>query len=851
MTIRMTRTMRAGVSALAIALSLAATAQAQDRAYSIPAEPLSSSLREFARVSGEQIVFTDDLVRGKSAPALQGSFSADEALARILVGTDLVARRTSGGTIMIVRADSPPDLTADVPVGGGERVEDIVVTGSRIRGADPTVPVRAISREEIDRSGYSDVGSLVRSLPEVFGGGQNPGVMGSNTSVTPSRNDSNASTVNLRGLGSDATLVLFNGRRMSADSFFQAPDISGIPMDALARVEILKDGASAVYGSDAVAGVVNFILRDDFNGGLLKARLGGTTQGGGFEQTYSTLYGRASDRWYALASIEYSDQAAILAKDRALTSQMAGENMLSWPQDRVSAVVSGGVRLTPSLKLSVDGLYSDRSTKEVRRYASTSPVYSYGVDTSSYSLAFALEQELTSDWSASLTGVLSESQNERDDLVAQTPSTDYRNSARYLEFSASGSLARLAGLEVKSAFGGGFREEEFEDKNALTGAVRTDGDRNIGYVFGELLSSLVSPESSRKGLRRLDVNVSGRYEDYSDFGDTFNPRVGVRYDPFDGLAIRGTWGKSFKAPSFQQQHQASYSFLFPASSYGSTQAGTGLMTSGGNPNLKPERSESWTVTSDYVPAAMPSMAVSATYFHIDYTDRIVVPVNNQARTVTEPGYTPFVTYNPSPAEQQAFISSTASLYNFSGAAYDPATVLLLVENRQSNASAQIAEGLDFGYRQAFGFSTGTLDAFANATWLELSQQTTPTSPVQDLAGTLNSAPDFKARAGATWSSGGWRATGTINYLGESLDNVTVPNARIASWTTVDANIEYRFTEDMGWTSGLRLSLSARNLFDKDPPFVLGTSRVVEGQFYDSTNASPLGRFIAFQIAKSW
>ena len=115
MTIRMTRTMRAGVSALAIALSLAATAQAQDRAYSIPAEPLSSSLREFARVSGEQIVFTDDLVRGKSAPALQGSFSADEALARILVGTDLVARRTSGGTIMIVRADSPPDLTADVP----------------------------------------------------------------------------------------------------------------------------------------------------------------------------------------------------------------------------------------------------------------------------------------------------------------------------------------------------------------------------------------------------------------------------------------------------------------------------------------------------------------------------------------------------------------------------------------------------------------------------------------------------------------------------------------------------------------------------------------------------------------
>jgi iron complex outermembrane recepter protein len=181
------------------------------------------------------------------------------------------------------------------------KAEKIEVTGSNIKrvDAETSAPVQVITREEIQRSGKQTVTELLRELPTNAGGGLNDLTAANSFS-------SGASTVSLRGLGSAATLVLLNGRRIapfsSADPNFgqsAVVNLDALPLDVIDRVEILKDGASAIYGSEAVAGVVNIILRKDFSG---------VTVGGSYSMNNDSEY-RVSR---ASATLGYGD----LAKDR-------------------------------------------------------------------------------------------------------------------------------------------------------------------------------------------------------------------------------------------------------------------------------------------------------------------------------------------------------------------------------------------------------------------------------------------------------------------------------------------------------------------------------------------------------
>src|ERR1044072_6149402 len=146
--------------------------------------------------------------------------------------------------------------------------EEVVVTGSRIaRGSDfeSPSPVLTVDRDSIERSGYNNLQQLMEKLPANGAGAFS--TRGNNQDSTANR----AASISLRGLGADATLVLVNGRRVAISSFAENVttnfvDINSIPVAAIECVEVLKDGSSAVYGSDAVAGVVNIILRKDYEG---------------------------------------------------------------------------------------------------------------------------------------------------------------------------------------------------------------------------------------------------------------------------------------------------------------------------------------------------------------------------------------------------------------------------------------------------------------------------------------------------------------------------------------------------------------------------------------------------------
>ena len=186
----------------------------------------------------------------------------------------------SATTVLIsapVMAQQTPPPAASTP----QKIEKIEITGSNIKRveAEGTSPIQIITREEIERSGKQTVTELLRTLPSAGGGGLNDLAGAASFS-------SGASTVSLRGLSSSATLVLLNGRRVApyglADPNFgqgASVNLDAIPFDAIDRIEILKDGASAIYGSEAIAGVVNIILRRDFKGGVVSVR-GSTNQKG-------------------------------------------------------------------------------------------------------------------------------------------------------------------------------------------------------------------------------------------------------------------------------------------------------------------------------------------------------------------------------------------------------------------------------------------------------------------------------------------------------------------------------------------------------------------------------------------
>jgi len=202
-------------------------------------------------------------------------------------------------------------------VFAAEDIQRVEITGSSIKriAQEGALPITVMKREDIERTGATNAADLVALIPSNFGGGsvtQNVGATGG------------ASTIGLRGLADKYTLVLVNGRRLANYAFGNQPvDLNSIPLDAVDRVEVLRDGASAVYGADAVAGVVNFILKRNYKG--LEASIYGsqTKDGGGADRNYSAIggFGDMGEQGYnVMLSVKHEDQDALKAKDRSFAN---------------------------------------------------------------------------------------------------------------------------------------------------------------------------------------------------------------------------------------------------------------------------------------------------------------------------------------------------------------------------------------------------------------------------------------------------------------------------------------------------------------------------------------------------
>ena len=257
----MNRSSRPGALAASatLLLLLADPARAEVRQFEIPAGSLTSVLDAFARQSGRQLIYRSGDVRRLRSSGLRGRYEVEDALKALLGGSGFAARANGSGAIAIVRAvRRRPNGTTTLAEGEGSSdrrppAQDIVVTGSRIPqpNLEMASPVTTVSRQEIRASGLSRTEDLLNALPQAYA------AQGSNIS----NGATGTATVNLRGLGEARSLVLVNGRRLQpGDMLSPFADVNFVPLAMVDRIEVLTGGASSVYGADAVAGVVNFIL---------------------------------------------------------------------------------------------------------------------------------------------------------------------------------------------------------------------------------------------------------------------------------------------------------------------------------------------------------------------------------------------------------------------------------------------------------------------------------------------------------------------------------------------------------------------------------------------------------------
>ena len=831
----------AGAPAVSAPVAPAANAT---QTYDLEAQSLESAIQAVALRSGRTILAPSPVVAGRQSPPLKGDYTATEALRALLVGSGLDLVETDGA--LVVREAHGVRGLSDATAAPASTVAEVMVTGSRIRGGPQASPIDVITRTDIQQSGYSAVGDVIRSLPEAFGGGQNPGVApGATAAAAGNQNTDNASTVNLRGLGSDATLVLIDGQRLSADGVYGAPDISVIPLQAISRIDVVTDGASALYGADAVAGVVNFILRKDYSGAELSETLGDSTRGGGFAQTYSGLAGGTWGSGHALATVEYNHQDAIDAGQRDFMAAAPPVNPLLQAQNRLSMFANAGQDLSSWASFNIDTIYSQRETGTEYQYAVGNPAYIYVQTDRSYFVAPSLALALPAAWTAILSGTASGARNTLD-LHYATSSNDTvtTNTSNAIELSANGGAFSLPSGTVKLALGGGYLAERFDYTQSV--APPQPGSRGVAYLFGEADIPLVRADDDRPGLNKLDLTLAGRIERYSDFGSTANPKVGLRYQPAPGVALRATWGTSFKAPQFNQQTQPVAAYLYQAATLGGS-SGQALLAYGGNTHLNPERSTSWTAGVDWSPPQDRALVVSLTYFNIDYTNRIVLPFLSPAGALSNPANAPFIITNPTPAQQAAAIAAAPTLINESGQPYDPSTVVALLEGRYVNATAQKIDGVDLSIRKGFILPLGNLDAFAAASWLHIQQQLAAGAATQTVTGTLFNPPTAKVRSGLTWAYDGFTSTGVLNWVAGETDNGVTPNAPISAFTTVDFTVTYRFPRLASPLPGLESTLAIINAFDRAPPYARGAGAQYAGYAFDSTNASAVGRFISLTL----
>jgi iron complex outermembrane recepter protein len=905
---------------------------AQGLAKELVPQLLADALDKFASDTGLQLVYHSQIAAGLQSKGARAGLSAEETLRELLRGTGLTFEFINERTIAIRASDDKRNDAADA---ADIELEEIVVVGTLLRNTLPTSPVISLNREDMERGGYVSVEDVVARMPQNFSGVNvgTPLVTGGNVGMT--------TQVDLRGLGSEASLTLVNGRRISsaAGDDGRAVDISMIPLAAVERIDILTDGASALYGSDAIGGVVNIVLSKDFNGAETTLHYGDGS--GGDELGVTQMLGTSWGSGRILATAQYTKNESLTFRDIGIRSldfrgrgggdhrvdffaspgtvlpagfydgqpfttltDAAGQpvffaalppgsgrsldvaqlrlNDLNYAdniflEDILPEQESAAAYLTleqgiGSITLFADGAFSRRTALFVQgdttgflyvptsnafspfaedvlvayRYADFGPIV-YDTEKSGWFVNLGARGSWgVTDWTWEIVGTQSrdESENVFDfpdrDVVAerlassdptfafnpfgdgsgQAPGVmdairrqaiyDGRTTLRGASAQTQGSLRQLPGGVIRLALGSEYREEEMEGGVLREGWPEEEyypgAARDVAALFGELYVPFVGRANARRGVQELALSAAARYESYSDFGDTVNPKLGLLWRPTESLSLKANWGTSFRAPSLRElaftSHTASNIEVFDPRAPGGPAHVFVELTEGGNPDLKEETARTYTVSGEYQPTWLDGARLSLTYYHIDYDDRIrgsLDGLDEELLLQFEDSLPPGIVVRA------------------------PDGTLQSIKVININSAATVMSGYDAA--AGYFWSTqhwGSFDLSVGATYTaKYEDQVISGAPVLSLAGRVGSTPDWRGRVSLVWSSGPWNAAISVHHTdalrNEDLDPRIV-RRDIDSQTTADVQVGLTAADD-AWLRGFSVRFGVTNLFDDRPPFV--------------------------------
>lgn len=1000
-------------AAVAMAI-LSGRVNAEDmKAVDVPAGDLTVALEALAKQTGVEFVYQMEELKGVQTKGAHGQLTAEGAVKKLLEGTKLVVTVHESGAVLIgvpgsvsqVVADSGFDLRltqADAPTPPAqdteypqtskfsettsssdsnsnksekERIEEIVVTGTHIRGTSPVgSSLIVIDRKEILASGHGRIQEVFEDLTQNFSGSA------SEDSVTDytTANRARGQAIDLRGLGASSTLVLVNGRRQAAGGMEGAfADISSIATSAIERIEILTDGASALYGSDAIAGVVNFVLRKDYEGFETNVRVA-TSDGGAKDLQASQLWGRHWTRGRILTGYQYSHRDAFMVKDTpygslnwdmralggsdfrsirgnpgtildpqsglpayAIPEGQNGTNLsvgdllagqanyldtvsdVTWLPQQIhhSGFVTVSQGINETFELFGEARFSHRETNlatwpaevivavpqsnpfYVDPFGSAEPVLiatnlqelgplQQRARTRTYALTAGAAAHLGREWGLNLAATYAHEENQwrylndysgirlataladsdpttalnlfgdatgnnqaTMDFIRSTQTSRGLSQIGSLSAIADGPLFQLPAGLVRLALGLDYRNERVNGNRRSivpatgvatpeTSYVLGSMQRTVKAVFGEMVVPfLADPE--------IKVSLAARHEDYSDFGETTDPKIGLSLKPIAGLELRASWGSSFRAPRFNELSPSSNPpFVISDLAYMSdplspTGFSNTISLGGNNENLKPETADVWTAGLEFTPARVSGLSMAVTYFNIDYKDKIQYGGAGALTLQDEGRWQEIITRNPTQAQIDA-------VCNLPGVQYygtcPPPNVAAIIDTRLRNIGGVRIRGIDFDVGYRWGARIG--DWMIRMGGTRLSSYETAVSSSSHYVDDLNHLEkpiDLRLRARLGWNMREWAANATVNYAGDYRNQYdpAVPDRHVGSWTTVDIAVGYRLSASSGWFSGSRLQLAANNAFDEKPPFVNQSAG------FDLANASGIGRTLSFSISREW
>lgn len=904
----------ADAAALSLSSFLMATpamAQADGTApISIPALSLGDALRTFSAQAGVPVIFTEALVSGRSSSEVNIEADSDAALTVLLNGTGLEAIRGAGGYIIRKESDQPKRETLNVaeplPVpervrpqsnttDEGEesdlRIDRVTVTGTSLRGIAPeSSPLQVYSREDILGSGITTTEQFIRTLPQNFGGGSSEFLRsGLPNDPNASANNTAGTGANLRGLGSGATLTLLNGRRLAPSSGIgDFVDLSLIPVSAIERVEVLSDGASAIYGGDAVAGVINIVLRRDFRGAEAGARFGAATRGKLHEYRFGQTVGGSWNTGNLLATYEYLSRDELRLSERpeiASYSQLSGapvdtsQFFLLPETERNSLVLSGRQEFGPRIDVQATGFYSSRAGQSSLAAVSAIVTRS-AIESRNAAAGISGQYEFRPDWYLSVETAISDvSDNElltifsaANGRLQRTADRRTQSSLKSLDIKLDGSFDFLPAGPLKFAVGGHLRREDF--LNEVPGeTVFRDADREIAAAYAEAFVPLVSDSLGVPLVERLELNASGRFDDYSDFGSTFNPKIGLLWVPRTDLKLRGSYSTSFAPPALGRVGALDRTgnlrpfanvldqFGVPASDPSLRNLNV-LKTFGTAPDLEAEESQTLTLGADYQGRrGQHDWRASLTYYNISFEGRLGrTPVpGNPVSTSIAPNMA-FLNPDLFPTGSIVFfpdadeVSRVLRSFNVGADYLDGLTagssvdIINNVDQIRNLASVE-TQGADLDIAYAYDASFGQIEAGINANRIfGFSQKAASGSAEVETLNTLYNPVDLQLRGRLGLSTGGVRGSVFVNYKDSYRTENTAVSKPVDSWTTVDLSLGYSPERMRGLLKGTSFSVSVQNMFDEAPP-----KTPTFGNFsvpgFDPANASALGRFAAIEVRK--